>query len=153
MKYFRIKVKNIGKTTVKNCRLKLIVVYPWNNSNPIISDPVVLKWSNAPLDSRYLIAENKPRHSASLIPKFKEGKDVTPSMGWELCDLFFIAKGENTINFISNANENRHLLKNKEDYIFYIEVVADNMTSKTFAFKINNNKDWDKISLEKLKKD
>lgn len=151
LKYFKVKVKNIGKTTARNCRLKLIVVYPWHNSKPIISDPVVLKWSSSPLDSRYLISQNQRLTCKSLDPMFKEGKDITPNKGWELCDLFCVAKGGKTINFISSMYENRHVFKEKEDYIFFVEVVADNMSPKTFAFKINNNSDWEKINVEKLR--
>lgn len=151
IKYFRIKVKNLGKTTAKGCRLRLIVAYPDKDSNPAISEPVILKWSSSPLDSRFLIPENLRRPCHALHPRFKEQRDVTPNGGWELCDFFRVAKGGKTINFISSQYENKHLFKGEKDYNFSIEVFGDNFKPKVFGFKINNSSDWEKIKFEKLK--
>jgi len=149
LKYFRVKIKNIGKTVAKNCHLRLIVVYPWQNSRPVISDPVTLKWAGSPLDSRYLIPANRPTINVNLKSIFKEKRDIPPFGGWEFCDLFKITKGGHVINFISSQEENRFLKRGNKNYLVYVNIIGDNFKPKIFSFIIKNNEDWDKISIEK----
>jgi hypothetical protein len=151
LKYFRIKIKNKGKTIAKNCSVRLIVVYPYENFNPAISDPVTLKWSASPLDNRYLIPQNPPMITHTLKPIFREKIDIAPFDGWELCDLFKITKTRKTINFISVQDENRNMKITGKDYLVYIRISGDNFKSETFKFLVKDNQDWDKISVENIK--
>lgn len=151
LKYFRTKIKNKGKTIAKNCSIRLVVVYPDKKFKPAISDPVTLKWSASPLDNRYLIPTNPPMITHTLKPIFREKIDIAPFEGWELCDLFKIAKAGKTINFISVQNENRNLKITGKDYLVYIRISGDNFKPETFRFLIKSNQDWDKVSVENVK--
>jgi len=151
LKYFRIKIKNKGKTIAKNCSIRLIVVYPYGEFNPDVSDPVILKWSASPLDNRYLIPTDPPMITHTLKPIFREKIDLAPFEGWELCDLFRITKAGKTINFISVQDENRNVKILGKDYLVSIRISGDNFKPKIFSFLIKDNQDWDKISVGNIR--
>jgi len=141
--YHRVKVKNSGKTLAKNCHLRLIVVYPYGDSNPIISEPATLKWAGSPLDSRYLIETGDTPY-----PTFREKRDIPPFDGWELCDIIRTTRKGRDIIFNSSQQENRPIEKKNQDYLVYLNILGDNFKPKVFSFIVKNNLDWKKIKIE-----
>lgn len=148
MRYFRIKIKNRGKTLAKNCRLRLIVAHPEGGQNAI-TDPANLKWSSAPLDSRYLIESSLPNQKTSdLHPIFREYIDIPPFNGWELCDLFLVREDSDILFLCSNAS--RHLKKGNINYLVWINIFGENFKPQKFCFQIINNEDFNKIKIKKI---
>lgn len=138
-KYIKLKVINNGKTLAKNCYLKLIRVYSLLNSMDDVSDPVTLKWSNSPVDSRYLIQNEDNLGSAqSLIPSYKEKKDIPPNSAWELCDLLRSDKDGDVVEFLSNLNEYRYI-ERISDYFIWIYIYGDNFKPIEISLKLMAN--------------
>ena len=111
IKYFRIKIKNTGNKTAKNCYVKLLSVTNKDNNTNLI-EPDKLKWAGAPTDSRY----NVPR----------EKVDIFPSGGWEFCDLFRLDSFTLTDLFFQSLGGNRKVSIRK-DYIITIEISGENI--------------------------
>lgn len=148
-KYIRIRVENSGKSVVKNCYLKLIVVYLLKDfaGPPKISDPTNLKWASSPQDTRY-VSES----FGSFTPIFREKIDI-PEKGWEFCDLIKTSAWYNKIEFPSSMSgggidfERGFDLKN-ERLLVYVKVMGENIKPKTLAILINNNPSWDQVTAE-----
>ena len=118
IKYFRIRIKNNGKTTAKNCYVKLISVTTLNGNINLI-EPDNLKWSSAPTDNRYGIPREKI--------------DIFPSGGWEFCDLFKLDTFLLTdIQFESLGGRKVSI---REEYIIIIEITGDNIKPKKAKIK------------------
>lgn len=111
IKYFRIKMKNKGKVTAKNCYVKLISVTTLDSDVNLI-EPDKLKWSSAPTDNRYGIPREKI--------------DIFPSGGWEFCDLFRLDTFLLTDIHFESLGGNRKVPITNE-YIITIEVTGDNI--------------------------
>ncbi len=111
IKYFRIKIRNNGNSTAKNCYVKLISVTNKNNNVNLI-EPDKLKWTSAPTDARY----NLPR----------EKVDIFPSGAWEFCDLFRLDSFILTDIFFQSLGGNRKV-SIREDYIITIEISGENI--------------------------
>ncbi len=114
IKYFRIKIKNKGNRTAKNCYVKLISVTNKNNNINLI-EPDKLKWTSAPIDTRY----NLPR----------EKIDIFPSGGWEFCDLFRLDTFILTDIFFQSLGGNRKV-PITDEYIITIEITGNNIKPK-----------------------
>ena len=127
IKYFRIKIKNEGKTTAKNCYVKLISVKSVNNNINLI-EPDKLKWANAPKDTRYINESNSPIH--------KEYKDIHPG-DWEFCDIFKL-DGTKLIElkFISSGNRTTDI---RDEYLITIEISGDNFKPKEATIRTHNS--------------
>lgn len=127
---FRLKIVNVGKSIIKNCRVKIISAIPENIPNSsLIKEPDVLKWSNAPIDSRYQI--------------HKEFKNITPEGGWEFCDFFKVKTTEEKLFFVSAGERNFELVKDGK-YEVIIEVSGDNLkpTRKKISIITPFKVDW-----------
>ena len=127
IKYFRIKVINMGKTVAKNCHIKLISASSTGKERilPLI-EPDKLKWSNAPLDSRYSIRREK--------------LDISPHGGWEFCDLFRLeSTGMDKIRFMSSGERDVPI---NDNYIIKIEISGDNLRPRKATIK-TTNKNWE----------
>lgn len=118
IKYFCIKIKNKGKTTAKNCYVKLISVITKDSTKNLI-EPDKLKWSSPPQDSRYSIPREKI--------------DIPRSGGWEFCDLFKLDTFLLTkIQFESLGGRNVPI---NGEYIITIEITGDNIKPKKAKIK------------------
>ncbi len=111
IKYFRLRIINEGRTVAKNCHIKLISAMPLGKK---LKCPLVerdkLKWSNAPMDSRYSI--------------YREKIDISPSGGCEFCDLFRLESTFMTeIKFMSFGERTVPI---QDEYIITIEISGDN---------------------------
>ena len=133
---FRLKIVNQGKTVAKNCRVRILSVFPENGvaKDSLIDEPDILKWSSAPQGTRYHVDAN---------PIYREFKHITPENGWEFCDFFeFTSSIEKKVVFSSSGR--RNFVAENEKYIATIEISGDNLkpTRKQirlcFPFKV----DW-----------
>lgn len=128
-KLFRLKVINKGNTVAKNCRIKVLSVFP--SPEEKFFEPDILKWSSAPKDTRYTNDQLSPIH--------KTDKDIHPNGGWEFCDLFFCRSGDSRVNFASSGN--RQFLARNDNYIITIEISGDNLKPKKAIFRVSNFQD------------
>ncbi len=119
LKYFRIRVKNYGRTTAKNCYIKLLSVTKIDSETNLIESDK-LKWSSAPTDSRYSI----PRETANIFP----------SGGWEFCDLFMLDSTRLVEIYFATLGGNRKVPITQE-YFITIEIVGDNIKPKRAKIK------------------
>ncbi|KKN40799.1 hypothetical protein LCGC14_0730150, partial [marine sediment metagenome] len=111
-KYFRLKVINGGRTTAKNCQIKILSVVPISRQlNLPLIEPDKLKWSSAPLDSRYSI--------------HREKLDISPYGGWEFCDLFRL-ESTNLVDIKFQSLGMNREVSIREEYIITIEISGDN---------------------------
>ena len=122
-KYFRLRVINTGRTTAKNCQIKILSVNPMNKQlNFPLIEPDKLKWSSAPTDSRYSIPREK--------------LDISPHGGWEFCDIF---KLESThLVDIKFQSLGRREVSIREEYLLKIEISGDNFDPKIAYIKTIN---------------
>jgi hypothetical protein len=134
IKYFRIKAENKGKTTARNCCIKLISVKTLNNNRNLI-EPDKLKWASAPKDTRYTNEAQSPIH--------KEYKDIHPEGGWEFCDIFRLDSTKLVeLKFMSSGNRTAEI---RDEYLITIEISGDNFKPKRATIRTHNPKNnyWD----------
>ena len=147
--YFRLEVKNIGKTAAKNCYIKINSILPENERDIKYFEPDTLKWSNAPRDMGYRINPAKDINDvdkSQLIPIFKETKDISPNGGWEFCDLFE-AGGYGDFTFISRGNRPSYVI-NDGNYIIEIEIFGDNIEPRKKKFKVYSIRDFPLVGID-----
>jgi len=143
--YFRLRVKNIGKTVAKNCHIKIKSVIPITGKLDFPFEQSVLKWSSAPRDMRYredpenIIKDNVPL----LTPIFRELKDIPPLGGWEMCDLFETV-GNGFITFLSLGRREISV----GDHIMTIEIFGDNLEPKEKKFRISPSNDFRQVKID-----
>lgn len=152
--YFRLEVKNIGKTLAKNCYIKINKVYTEEGASVEYFEPDKLKWSNSSRDMRYrddppnIWEEARIQNIPNLIPIFKENEDVSPGDS-EFCDLFW-TRGDKEIVFISKGRRPRYSI-NKENYIVEIEIFGDNLEPKKGKFRISSFEDFPLVKVNWVK--
>ena len=139
LQYYRFKIINEGKTIAKNCQVKLVSVISTRKKSIFsLIEPDKLKWSSAPVDNRFSI--------------HREKIDISPSGGWEFCDLLKIDSHLlTTIQFMSLGNRTIEIA---DEYIITIEISGDNFDPKTAQIKLSQNPnanlligDWNWMSL------
>ena len=124
LQYYRFKVINEGKTIARNCQIKLVsIISTRKKSTFSLIEPDKLKWSSAPIDNRFSI--------------HREKIDISPSGGWEFCDLLKIDSHLlTTIQFMSLGNR---ILPITDEYIITIEISGDNFEPKMAQIKLSQN--------------
>ncbi len=105
VKYIRLRIKNEGNTILKNCHIRLIsVVSESKKDKPSEVEPDRLDWSSAPLDMDYRVKDNRISEPFKLPPISREKIDISPSGGWELCDLLQMTSFDTTkFTFLSSG--------------------------------------------------
>ena len=147
--YFRLELKNIGKTVAKNCYIKINSVLSEDGRPIEYFEPDTLKWSNAPRDMGYRINPIKDINDVDknqLTPIFRESKDISPNGGWEFCDLFE-ARGYGDFTFISRGNRPSYMIKDG-NYIVEIEIFGDNIEPRKKKFKLYSIKDFPLVGID-----
>lgn len=122
--YYRLRIMNEGNKIAKNCQVKLIsVISTTKKSIFSLVEPDKLKWSSAPMDKRFSI--------------HREKINISPSGGWELCDLLKIQSYlSTTIQFLSLGNRTVPI---KDNYIVTIEISGDNFEPKIAQINLSLN--------------
>lgn len=144
-KYLRLKILNNGKTVARGCRVKILSVVSENSNNiPSIIEQDILKWTSAPLDRRYCHESFVPKDMNQLVPIHKQFTDISPSGGWEMCDLLVITTGNNAM-FLSSGGRYPHF-KNK-DYLVSLEISGENFAPKKLRIKLSNPNSFEHIRI------
>lgn len=143
MNYFRLKIINKGRTVAKNCNIKIISVVLENTNSSIIEQDK-LKWSNAPLDTRYRHDIFINSDISQLVPIHKEYMNIPPNRGWEFCDFFKITTGNNLM-FLSSTGIHPSFLN--ENYIVTIEISGENLKPKKAKIRIFNPTSFEHIKI------